>query len=139
VILRSIQAENWRCFVEPVEVGPFDEGLNVLHAPNATGKSTLLEALLRGLLDGHRVGGKEIEPIRPWGRLLAPTVNVEFAHGGTDYRITKRFLDGASSKLERKENGQFVSLAGADRADEMVRWKREWRRSGVSSSPPAES
>jgi len=121
VILRAIRVANWRCFVEPVAVGPFDEGLNVLHAPNATGKSTLLEALLRGLLDGHRVGGREVEPIRPWGRLLAPTITVEFAHSGTDYKITKRFLDGASSKLERKENGQFVRLAEADNADEMVR------------------
>ncbi|OGO09280.1 MAG: hypothetical protein A2Y61_05940 [Chloroflexi bacterium RBG_13_60_13] len=75
----------------------------------------------RGLLDGHRVGGKEVEVIRPWGRALAPTVAVEFSHGGQDYRITKRFLDAPSSKLERKESGRFVSLAEASKADEMVR------------------
>jgi DNA repair exonuclease SbcCD ATPase subunit len=74
-------------------VGPFQEGLNVIHAPNATGKSTLFEAMRRGFLDGHRVGGKEVEVIRPWGRELAPTVTVEFSHGGQEYRITKRFLD----------------------------------------------
>ena len=91
-----------RCFVEPVDVGPFEEGLNVLHAPNATGKSTLFEALLRGLLDGHRVTGREVEAIQPWGRALAPTVIVEFFHEGIDYRIKKRFLDGALAALERK-------------------------------------
>ena len=121
MILRSLSIAAWRCFIDPVDVGPFKDGLNVIYAPNATGKSTLFEALRRGMLDGHRVGGREIEAIRPWGRSLAPTVTVEFAHNGTDYRITKRFLDGANSKLERKENSQFVSLAQANAADERVR------------------
>lgn len=121
MILRSIQISGWRCFVSPVQVGPFSEGLNVLHAPNATGKSTLFEALLRGLLDGHRVSGREVESLRPWGRALSPTVTVEFAHGGADYRMRKRFLDSACSELERKENGRFVRLAEGEGADERVR------------------
>ena len=121
MILRSIRIAGWRCFIDPTEVGPFEDGLNVIYAPNATGKSTLFEALRRGMLDGHRVSGREVEAIRPWGRSLAPTVTVEFAHNGTDYRITKRFLDGANSKLERKENGRFVDLAVNDKADETVR------------------
>jgi len=121
MILRSIHIASWRCFVESVEVGPFQEGLNVLHAPNATGKSTLFEGLLRGLLDGHRVGGQEAAAIRPWGRSLAPTVTVEFSHDGTDYRIMKRFLDNPTSRLERKENGRFVPLADNDEADKKVR------------------
>ncbi len=121
MILRTIIVENWRCYVDPVDVGPFQEGLNVLHAPNATGKSTLFEALIRGLLDGHRVIGREIKSIQPWGRALSPKVTVEFTHEGTDYRIMKRFLDGATSTLERKENGRFVTLAQNNDADDMVR------------------
>jgi len=121
MILRSMRIAGWRCFVESVEVGPFQEGLNVLYAPNATGKSTLFEALLRGLLDWHRVGGQEVAAIRPWGRSLAPTVTVEFSHDGTDYRIMKRFLDNPTSRLERKENGRFVPLAENNKADEKVR------------------
>ncbi len=62
-----------------------------------------------------------MEALRPWGRDLAPTVTVEFSHGGHEYRITKRFLDSPSSKLERKENGRFVSLAESGKADEIVR------------------
>ncbi len=58
MILRSIRVSGWRCFADAIEVGPFQEGLNVIHAPNATGKSTLFEAMRRGLLDGHRVTGK---------------------------------------------------------------------------------
>ena len=121
MIVRAIGVAGWRCYVDTVNVGPFQEGLNVLYAPNATGKSTLFEALLRGLLDGHRVTGREIESIRPWGRLLAPTVTVEFTHEGTDYRILKQFLDGQTSKLERMENGRFVALAQNNDADDMVR------------------
>jgi DNA repair exonuclease SbcCD ATPase subunit len=121
VILRSIKVSKWRCFLSPVEVGPFSEGLNVLHAPNATGKSTLFEALLRALLDGHNIGGKEIKAIQPWGRSLAPMVIVEFCHKDVDYRITKQFLEKASSLLERKENGVFRPLAERNDADEMVR------------------
>ncbi len=121
MILRAINISNWRCFISSVEVGPFSEGLNVLHAPNATGKSTLFEALLRALLDGHNVGGKEIKAIQPWGRSLAPVVTVEFCHMGVDYRISKQFLEKASSLLERKEDGRFVPLAEGNDADEKVR------------------
>lgn len=129
MILRSIRVSGWRCFADPIEAGPFREGLNVIHAPNACGKSTLFEAMLRGLLDAHRVGGREVEAIRPWGRDLAPTVTVEFSHGGHEYRITKRFLDSPSSRLERKENGHFVGLAEAGKADETV-------RAMITRSPP---
>lgn len=121
MILRSIRVENWRCFLEPAELGPFADGLNVLNAPNATGKSTLFEALLRSLLDGHRVGGQDVEAIRPWGRSLTPAVTVEFTHGAVDYRITKTFLDRPSSLLERKEGGNYARLAEGDAADEQVR------------------
>lgn len=136
MILRSLSIAYWRCFIDPVDVGPFEDGLNIIYAPNATGKSTLFEALCRGMLDGHRVGGREIEAIRPWGRSLAPTVTVEFAHNGTDYRITKRFLDGANSKLERKENGRLVDLAVNDKADETVRGiiTRDAPRRGLAQS-----
>jgi len=121
MILRAIHVQGWRCFANPVEVGPFADGLNVLHAPNATGKSTLFEALLRGLLDGHRVAGREVEALRPWGRALAPTVAVEFVYGGVEYRLAKRFLDRPSAELARREGGRFVRVAEGDAADEKAR------------------
>jgi len=129
MILRSLTVEGWRCLVGPVTVGPFDEGINVLHAPNASGKSTLFEALIRGLLDSHRVTGRDIEAVRPWGRSLSPRVSVEFAHDGSEYRLVKRFLERASSELYRLEEGKFVRLAEADAADERV-------RAILSSNPP---
>ena len=121
MILRSIRIQGWRCFVDPVEVGPFSEGLNVLHAPNATGKSTLFEAVLRALLDSHRVSGRDIDLLQPWGRALSPTVTVGFSNGGIEYQLTKRFLDHPSAELTRKEGERYVRIAEGDSADERVR------------------
>lgn len=121
MILRAIRVEGWKCFVQPVEVGPFTNGINVIFAPNATGKSTLFEALLRGILDGHRVKGADVEKLQPWGRSLAPTVVAEIRHGDKEYRLTKRFLSAPIAKLERKEGERFIPLAEGDAADEQIR------------------
>jgi energy-coupling factor transporter ATP-binding protein EcfA2 len=121
VILRSLRVANWRCFLDEIGVGPFEEGLNILHAPNGFGKSTLFEAFRRALLDGHRVTGRDVEMLRPWGRTLAPRVTVEFAHGGEEYRISKQFLDNPSAGLERKEEGRWRPLAEGPGADERTR------------------
>jgi hypothetical protein len=110
MILRSITVQGWRCFLSPVTF-----------APNACGKTTLFEALRRALLDNHKVGGKDIEAIKPWGRDLTPIVQVLFDHQGDTFRITKRFLDQPFSKLEREENGRLVPLAEGPSADERVR------------------
>lgn len=91
MILRSIRVESWRSLVLPVELGPFDSRINIVHAPNGTGKSTVFEALRRGLMDPHTVSGKEVEALRPWGRVLAPTVTLEFARRDGVYKLQKRF------------------------------------------------
>ncbi len=121
MILRSIRAEGWRCFANPVELGPLADGINIVHAPNATGKSSLLSALVRGLFDSHRVTGKDVESLRPWGRDLAPGVTLVFEHDGASYRLAKRFLDQPHSRLERKEGGKYVRVAEGEKADEYAR------------------
>lgn len=121
MIIRSLRVSDWRCFLQGVEVGPFEEGLNIIHAPNGTGKSTLFEALRRALLDGHKVTGKDVEAIRPWGRSLSPKVTVEFIHNGQEYRITKQFIYSPIALLERKESGRYRRLAEGASADEQTR------------------
>jgi DNA repair exonuclease SbcCD ATPase subunit len=121
MILQSITLSGWRCFLEELLAGPFSDQLNVICGPNGIGKSTLFEALRRALMDSHSVTGQDISSIRPWGRSLSPKVSVAFAHGGVRYRITKQFLDGSFSLLERKENASFRPLAEGRQADDQAR------------------
>src|SRR5208283_1012936 len=64
--------------------------------------------------------GREMESVRPWGRALAPVVDLEFSQGGIDYHLTKGFLEEARSELKRLENGRYVRFAAGDDADKIV-------------------
>ena len=136
MIVRHIEAEGWGCFANAIEVGPLSDGINVLCGPNGTGKSTLLESIIRGLLDSYGVGGAEAQALRPWGRSLTPKVRIEFIHGGVEYRLRKRFLDKPSALLEVRENGGWTRFAEDEAADRHVRvmLRAEAPGSGLSSS-----
>lgn len=151
MILHTIELQGWRCYVEATTLGPFSDGLNVIHAPNGCGKSTLFEALIRGLLDNHRARGRDVEALRPWGRLLAPVVTIEFSDNGVCYRLTKGFLEKAQCKLERKENERFVTFAVDQKAEQFVQniltknppqkglaWHEHWGVAQVLWAPQGE-
>ena len=121
MIIRSIAVQGWKCFADRVHVGRFGDRINVVHGPNGVGKSTLFQALVRGFMDAHRVSGEDANAIRPWGRDLAPTVEIGFVHGGSEYRLKKRFLERQMAELERREGGAFVRLAEGEQADERAR------------------
>ncbi|MEZ5352855.1 MAG: AAA family ATPase [Bryobacteraceae bacterium] len=121
MILRRIQVEGFQCFAARFTVGPFEDGINVIAGPNGSGKSTLVRAFLRALLDPHRGGGRSGEALRPRGRMLAPAVEVEYEHGGSRYRIFKRFLDRPAALLERFEGEGWLPVAEADAATARVR------------------
>ncbi len=121
MILHRLNVANWRSLLTTIELGPFNDHLNVIHAPNGTGKSSLFEALRRALFDAHHVSGDEIEAVRPWGRPLAPKVQVEFNQSGVRYRVEKTFLDGAAADLFRFEDGKFQPLANSRNADTKLR------------------
>jgi DNA repair exonuclease SbcCD ATPase subunit len=121
MILRNIQVEGWGCFANSTQVGPFDEGLNVLSGPNGIGKSTLLKIMTRGLVDTYSVGGTEAQGLRPWGRQLTPKVTIEFTHGGLEYRLNKRFLDKPAAVLEMGDGTGWTRIAEDEGADRKVR------------------
>jgi energy-coupling factor transporter ATP-binding protein EcfA2 len=121
MIVEGVKVEAFRCFVRATEIRGFTAGLNIVSAPNGTGKSTLFEAIRRALIDHHTVQGVEADKMRPWGRSMAPTVSVEFSHGGQRYRVYKRFLDDPSCELSRWEMDAFVAVDRGERADERVR------------------
>ncbi len=121
MILKEIALSGWRCFADEVTVGPFQDTLNIVHAPNGTGKSTIFEALRLAVFDSYRVGGQEIEAIRPWGRNLSPQVRMVFEEAEIVYELNKQFLNNADARLRRMESGQFRALAEGRDADEKLR------------------
>ncbi len=121
MILHSIEVRSWRNLLGPIAAGPLSEQVNIIHGPNGTGKSTLFEALRFALFNSHRLVGRSVEAIRPWGRDLAPQVTVEFTHGGATYRLTKQFLREPFAQLERLESGGFRPFKEGRAADDLVR------------------
>ncbi|MDP3273583.1 MAG: AAA family ATPase [Deltaproteobacteria bacterium] len=123
MIVREVTVEGFKCFASAVTVSGFSEGLNVVYAPNGTGKSTLFEAIRRALIDHHGVSGKDAESMRPWDRTLPPTVWVTLDHAGERWRVHKRFLDAATCELSRWDSAEsrFIAVERGERADERVR------------------
>ncbi|MGC8605655.1 MAG: AAA family ATPase, partial [Desulfomonilaceae bacterium] len=120
MIVKSISVSNWRNIKRQVYMGPFLEALNIIYAPNGSGKSSLFEALRRGLMDRHNVKGEEINAIQPWNSGLTPEVTVEFSHNGDSYKITKKFIQSPSSLLEKFLKGRYESFADGRKADEIL-------------------
>jgi DNA repair exonuclease SbcCD ATPase subunit len=119
--LERLSVKGFRSFANPYEFTP-DPHFTVIHAPNGTGKSTLLDALYYGLLDRHTVSGREADArFRSLGRDLTPAIEVDFSVGNTRYRLTKTFLGSRSASLQRLENGRYQSLYDGSAADDFVR------------------
>src|SRR5258708_1255149 len=72
MILQKLEVDGFRCFDAMVTLVLDPHKINILHGNNGTGKSSLFSALLRGLLDSHKVGGKGIAELCPWGTQLSP-------------------------------------------------------------------
>ena len=121
MILHRLEVEGFRCFTSKVAVSLDPERINILHGGNGSGKSSLLWALVRGLFDTYRAGGKSVEALRPWGTDLGPAILVEFEHGGKIFRLEKRFLENRGSRLEEKQGSKFKPLAHNEKAEERVR------------------
>ena len=118
MILHQIEAASVGPFVGlPVTVGPFAPGLNILAAPNETGKTTLLRAAGRALFDRHTCRDPEIKALKPAGSALSPRVIVDFETAAGRFRIDKTFLQAPRSALYEQIGGAWKPVAEADAAD----------------------
>ncbi len=120
MILHSLELTHVGRFRETIFVGPFGPGLNIISAPNESGKSTALQAAARTLFDRHTTKSDEIKALQPAGTSLAPRVTVEFETGGGHFRIAKTFLQKPESRLSQLRSGIWELLAEADDADQRV-------------------
>lgn len=106
--LLSIDLADIRRFTTPVRIAGLGPGLNVLSAPNESGKSTLFDALQALFFQPHRSRGKEIMALKPHAG-GAPTVAVEIDLPDGRHRIEKRWLSKAAATIHR--NGTLIAQA----------------------------
>ena len=118
--LQRIRVAGWRCFPDGIELNNLGDGLNVVHGPNGAGKTSLFKALVRVFCDRYSVKAEAIRNLQPWGTDLPPEATLEFEHGGERWRIEKRFLHGAASKLAKFDGAKFVPVANDAHADERL-------------------
>ena len=122
MILERLSVAGFRSFGDPFEFRPGPK-LTVIHAPNGTGKSTLLEALYCGLLERHNTQGESLNAkMKPNGRNLTPEIEIDFEVDGTRYRLVKKFLSASrSTMLERFEAGSYRRFQQDHAADDYLR------------------
>ncbi|MDO6481655.1 AAA family ATPase [Shimia thalassica] len=93
----AISLQNVRRFVDPVQIGGFGSGLNVLAAPNEHGKSTFFDALHAVFFVSHRSFDKVIKTLAP-NVGGDPQVTVEFEADGANWKLEKCWSSAASRK-----------------------------------------
>ncbi len=120
MILRRVELKHFRRHNRPVEF-TLDERMTIVHGPNEAGKSTLFQALQYAFFRRSGAGGADIETLAPWDTSgLAPTVIVDFAHGGVEYRLEKWWGPRGGTQLSTLDTaGKATPFMGAD-ADDFV-------------------
>jgi DNA repair exonuclease SbcCD ATPase subunit len=121
IVLRALEVERFRRHDRPTSI-EFDERFTVIRGQNEAGKSTMLQALQYAFFRRSSATGHDIERLSPWGTSgVRPTVNVEFAHDGTEFRLEKSWGGGGSTRLFKRggAGGAFAAYR-TDGADDFV-------------------
>jgi len=113
--LESIHLENWKKFTEAREI-QLQDGLNILHGANESGKTTLMDSLITTFYSKHTSSSARIKSLKPWGTSLQPRSTITFTKNGEKYRISKRFQEKRSI-LEKMDGNNWKKIAEGDRAD----------------------
>ena len=120
MILEGFEIENWTCIKTLTVAGLPPTGVIVLHGPNRTGKSSLVQALRACLMD-YSSTSTALKTCYPRGSGEKPTVSVTFSAGGTTYRIRKCFGSNKSELASQTSTGAWkVETATAAEAHDRV-------------------
>ncbi|MDX1598430.1 MAG: ATP-binding protein, partial [Marinobacter sp.] len=97
--LQRLRIEQLRQFRQPLELGELGPGLNLIHGPNESGKSTLVRAIRAAFFERHR--SSSVDDLRPWGdSSAAPSVELDFECQGVQWQLRKRFLQQKRCDLQ---------------------------------------
>ncbi len=100
--LVSITLNDVRRFSHPVRVEGIAAGLNVLCAPNESGKSSLFDALQALFFIRHGSMAREVKALKPHAG-GAPEISAEIDTAEGRFRILKRWLAGARAEVWKDE------------------------------------
>src|SRR5690606_34510541 len=88
--LSRLRLDQFRQFRRPFELR-FAPGLNLIHGPNESGKSTLARAIRAAFFERHR--SNSVDDLCPWGESsAAPSVALDFVWQDREWRLSKSFL-----------------------------------------------
>ena len=96
----------------------FGRELTLIGGANETGKSTLVEALHKGLFLRATATGRGVEELRSRLHPGLPDVEISFAAHGDVWRLRKRFA--GSSGTCQLSNGSGLALNGAAAEDHLA-------------------
>lgn len=96
--LQTLRLEQLRQFRKPFSLDHLEPGINLIHGPNESGKSTLVRAIRAAFFERYR--SKAVDDLVPWGDSgAAPLIDLVFEHGGQRWQLTKQFLKGKRCDL----------------------------------------
>jgi len=109
--LNAIRVAGVGPFRDGVAIERLSGGLDLLVAPNETGKTTLFRALSVLFREAHTANNPRTRALQPTGG-GSPLVEVEFEVGGRSWRLTKRWFGQRLALLTDIRDGR--TLRGAD-------------------------
>lgn len=118
--LVSVELENWRKHDrKKIE---FDDRSTVIYGSNETGKSTILEALSRGLFDRSGSRAEEIRRITPLTVVgsVSSTVKIVFDLIEERYLVEKTFNHNRGTNLYKLDGSKRKLLAQDDAGDRLL-------------------
>ena len=134
----------------------FGRRFTLIGGANETGKSTLVEALHKGLFLRATATGRGVEELRSRLHPGLPEVEIGFEAGGQPWQLRKRFA-GASGTCQLS-NGAGVALSGAAAEEQLAallgvegpvagtqirqlpeRWAHLWVRQGEAANNPLQA
>lgn len=120
MIVESITVRSWRGFRDRHRF-ELQEGLNLLVGLNEAGKSTLFEVLQRTFFDRYNGSSQELKAMQPLSSSLGPEAELVVRNGEGRYRIVKRFLESAESRLYSWRTDAWELDHEGDKADARIR------------------
>ncbi|MER9724651.1 MULTISPECIES: AAA family ATPase [unclassified Mesorhizobium] len=145
--LLAIRLDNVRRFTDPVEITGIGTGLNVLSAPNESGKSTIVDALHALFFKSYRSWDKEVASLAPHSG-GDPQAAVEIEINENRFKVEKRWSKTRKGEAKVFRGGHLIK-----QADDAETWLAEvlkapkeggpagllWVRQGLTSLDEGES